>query len=430
MLNRLEYSTCRLICFLLVAVSSQLGLLPWAVHAEDSDADERPENYIDLRSGTVTIEDITTEGDLPVAGYEPSPGNGAFIQSPSGIFRLQIGAFIQVRWSANWRTTPAPERDEGTGEDFSRGWSLNRTRVQLEGKYTNRAAYQLQFAVSDSFDPEVFAAWMQRSFGGQWSLRIGKQFIPLSREDWMSPYDLLTAEFSPNNKTFAIGPSLGASLFHGTKKTRGWFSLHNGAVGGRETFPSPETDAAVTVRGEWMFRGKDWLIWNDMVGRRGRARGMMLGLSGLYQSKQTNISNENSALTQANLDFSINGSGYQAVLAGSGTWTDPINGAPFWTYGLLTQAGYFVARPIQLYAQYNVLSPGDLEGDWETFHSVTLGCSYFPYLWTNRWKFTAEAGFLFSALNKTIVEPSGSLGWLPSDEAGQAYLKLQVMFGF
>ena len=106
------------------------------------------------------------------------------------------------------------------------------------------------------------------------------------------------------------------------------------------------------------------------------------------------------------------------------------SGEPFWNYGLLAQAGYFVARASQLYAQYNLLSPGDLEGDWETFHSVTLGCSYFPYLWTNRWKFTGEAGFLFSALSKTVVEPSGTLGWLPSDEAGQAYLKLQVLFGF
>jgi hypothetical protein len=167
-----------------------------------------------------------------------------------------------------------------------------------------------------------------------------------------------------------------------------------------------------------------------MVGRRGRAKGMLLGLGGLYQSKRTNISNENSALSQINVDFSINGSGYQALLAGSGSWADPISGEPFWTYGLLAQAGYFVARANQLYAQYNLLLPGDLEGDWETFHSLTLGWSYFPYLWTNRWKFTAEAGYLFSALSKTIVSPSGSLGWLPSEEAGQGNLKLQVLFGF
>ena len=61
---------------------------------------------------------------------------------------------------------------------------------------------------------------------------------------------------------------------------------------------------------------------------------------------------------------------------------------------------------------------------------MSLGCTYFPNLWTNRWRFTAEAGYLVSALNKTIVQPSGSLGWLASDEAGQGYLKLQVVFGF
>ena len=32
------------------------------------------------------------------------------------------------------------------------------------------------------------------------------------------------------------------------------------------------------------------------------------------------------------------GSGYQAAVTGSGTWTEPISEAPFWNYGLLAQA--------------------------------------------------------------------------------------------
>ena len=66
-------------------------------------ADSRPENYVDVRAGALSIEDIVTEGPLPTAGYEPTPTNGAFLQTPSGQFRLQIGAFAQVRWNGSWR---------------------------------------------------------------------------------------------------------------------------------------------------------------------------------------------------------------------------------------------------------------------------------------------------------------------------------------
>jgi dihydroorotase-like cyclic amidohydrolase len=34
------------------------------------------------------------------------------------------------------------------------------------------------------------------------------------------------------------------------------------------------------------------------------------------------------------------------------------------------------------------------------------------------------------ALNDTIVDPSGSLGWLSSDEPGQTYFRIQAQFGF
>jgi hypothetical protein len=68
--------------------------------------------------------------------------------------------------------------------------------------------------------------------------------------------------------------------------------------------------------------------------------------------------------------------------------------------------------------------------DLESFNSITAGISYLPFLWTNRWKFSAEVGYLFDALNETIVEPSGSLGWLASDESGQTYFRIQAQFGF
>jgi hypothetical protein len=378
----------------------------------------------------MTIEEVRAEGDLPVAGYEPSPVNGAFVQNSNGHFRLQFGAYTQVRWTANWRDAPTAESDDPAPQDFTRGWSLNRTRLFLEGKYTDRTAFHFRGNVNDSFDMELLAAWAQLRLGNGWNLRVGKQFIPLSREDWMLPQDLLRAEFSPNDFTFAIGPSLGAFVSHEGTDHRVWISLHNGAFGGRDTFPAAESDVAATVRWEWNFVGDDWSVWEDVVGRPGRPRALLLGLSGGYQTKVAEAIEQPDAAGQINADLSLNGDGYQVMFAGSGTWIDPVNDDAYTHWGMLAQGGYFVGRGSQVFAQYNLVHPGSQPGDLEPFHSLAAGYNYFPYVWTNRWKLSAELAYQFSAMNRTIVAPSGPLGWLESDEARQVFLKLQMQFGF
>ena len=167
-----------------------------------------------------------------------------------------------------------------------------------------------------------------------------------------------------------------------------------------------------------------------MVGRRGRARVTMLGVSAAYQNKISSEAEGSKRGAQGNVDLSFNGDGYQAVLAVSATYDEPQSGAAYTNYGAMAQAGYFVADRHQVYSQYNFLSPGDERGDLENFHSVLVGYNFFPFLWTNRWKFSAELGHLFSALNRTVVAPSGALGLLPSDERDQTFFRIQFQVGF
>ena len=140
-----------------------LCALPGAAQeADTTEVDLVPEGFIDVRAGAVAIEEVVTEGDLPRAGFEPGPVNGAFLQSADGTFRLQFGAFAQVRWTANRREAPEPAAGEPqVEEDFTRGWSLNRTQIFFEGKYTDNAAYHIRTHLNDSFDPELLVAWAQ-----------------------------------------------------------------------------------------------------------------------------------------------------------------------------------------------------------------------------------------------------------------------------
>lgn len=418
----------------LCAVTLSIALSVVALTPDDAQQDpekvQLPEGFVDVRAGSLTIEPITTEGPLPTAGYEKSPVNGAFVQSSDGEFRLQLGVYTQVRHNSNWRDAPAADDPVFGNEDSTRGWSLNRTRIFFEGKYTDRFAYHFRTNTNNSFDTELLVAWGQLKINDRWSLRFGKQFIPLSREDWMFAQDLLTIEFSPNDFTFAIGPSLGAFVSYGGAHQRLWLSVHNGAFGGRDEFPSQETDNAGTARWEWNILGDDWAVWDDQVGRRGRSRAVMLGLSGAYQGKRIEVTEGARRAGQLNADVSFNGDGYQIVIAGSATWLEPAGGDSFTNYGLLAQGGFFVTPESQLYAQYNLVDPGDQPGNLKAFNSIAFGYSYFPFEWTNRWKFSAELGHLFEALNDTIVAPSGALGWLPATNGGQTYLKLQAQFGF
>lgn len=357
------------------------------------------------------------------AGYEKSSSNGFFIRSEDEQFRLNIGLSTQIRYDVSWRDASAGN------EDVEKGFSVNQTRVYLEGQYTPKFDYQFQINIDDEGVFSVFAASAQFNIGNKWNLQAGRLFIAMSREDWMSPQDTLTTEYSPNDFTFALGASTGVQAHHQGARQRFWAAVSDGSYGAKKDFPNNETtEVALTGRWEYQIAGREWSVWDDLIGRPGRPQGILLGLAGGYQAEDDASAFDTGA--QLNADVSFNGNGYQAVVAGSWTWRNPDAADPFSNYGLLVQGGYFLAEDVQVYGQYNLVSPGDQPGDLESFHSITAGVSYYPFSWTNRWKFSAEAGHLFDALDATIVEPSGSLGWLPSDEVGQTYFRIQAQFGF
>lgn len=359
----------------------------------------------------------------PTAGYEKSSTNGFFIRSKDEKFRLNIGLYTQARYDVNWRDAPEGE------QDVEQGFSVNRTRFFLEGQFTPRFDYHFRINIDDEGDFSLLVAYAQFNIGDKWNLRAGRQFIATSREDWMLPQDTLTTEFSPNDFTFALGASTGVQAHYQGARQRLWAAVSDGAPGAKREFPSSDpSEIALTGRWELQVTGNDWSVWDDQIGRRGRPQGILLGLAGGYQAAED--ASEFDAGAQLNADVSFNGDGYQVMLAGSWTWHDPDAADSFSNYGLVVQGGYFLAEDVQVYAQYNFVSPGDQPGDLDSFNSVTAGVSYYPFSWTNRWKFSAEAGHLFDALDATIVGPSGGLGWLPSDEEGQTYFRVQAQFGF
>jgi hypothetical protein len=359
------------------------------------------------------------------AGFDKNATNGFYIKSADDEFRLNIGAYTQLRYNANWRDKPT-----NNDEDFTQGFSMNRTRIFLEGKYTDNFKYHFRANINDSADFDLLTAYLTYKVSDQWNIRAGKQFMALSREDWMYAQDVLGLEFSANDFTFAIGPSIGLQADFTEEKYRFWAGVSNGAFGGEQSFPSVDSpDIAFTGRFEYQLVGADWSIWDDLVGRRGRPTGVLLGLAGGWQYDHKDDGRSPKDASEAIADISFNGNGYNALIAGTWLHVNPKQDASFNNYGVLAQGGYFLTNHLQAYSRYEWLSPGNEKG-LDNFNSLSVGMNYFPFLRTNRWKFTGELGYLFSALNKTIVGPSGALGWLETDEKGQFAARFQAQMGF
>ena len=73
---------------------------------------------------------------------------------------------------------------------------------------------------------------------GAWNLREGRQFLALTREDWMFSQDSLTTEASVVDQTFGLGSIDGVQAFYGRDRGLLWFAFSNGVAGGNESFPN------------------------------------------------------------------------------------------------------------------------------------------------------------------------------------------------
>jgi hypothetical protein len=374
-----------------------------------------------------------------VAAGEESPERGPkfnagwdgkfYLSDAEDRFRLNLWAYTQFRYTLNHRENPPPSEPHN-----EYGFLIPRTRIFMEGRFADRFDFQLRTNIDSSGDFDLINAWVQVGLPKGWSLRAGELFPAISREDWMYPRDLLTTEFSANNATYAIGTAMGIQAARELAHHRYWFAFTNGAMGGKsESLDTDAADWAVSGRYEYQLGGEDWSIWDDLIGRRGRPTGALFGIAGIVQGRGNSDHPDTAPKfgTTLTADLSLNGDGYQTMAAFTWQHVDPdASTTSYNNYGFHLQGGYFVTRTLQLYGYYDGVYPGDQPGDLDPYHVTGAGLSFIPFDWTNLYKASLEAGYLFGDLSKTIVSPSSALGYLASSGSGQFLLRAQLQFGF
>jgi hypothetical protein len=364
----------------------------------------------------------------PVAGFDSTAFNPFFIQDPTGQFRLNIGAYAQVRYQVTARNG-VPD----SAKPVEAGWNLNRARFFFEGRYSDDFDFRVALNVGSDGQVGLQQAYLRYFFGEVWELWVGEQFYNSMREDWPDPTQTSSMDNSAVDYTFALGTAFGAFLHRvPVGKTRWWLALTNGAYGSKRTFgeAEEESDVMAFARLDYQFIGTDWSVWDDLIGGPGQPFVVMVGVSPGYMVRNSNTSGQSEDQAQLNVDLNVNGDGYQVVLAGVWAGHYPKDGSPsFSNYGVYLQAGYFFTPHWQGYARYDFVSPGNQPGNLEAYNAPGIGVSFFPFT-TRRWRFSAELNHLFGTLDNTIVEPIQELGWLPSDSPGQTSLRFQAQFGF
>ena len=158
--------------------------------------------------------------------------------------------------------------------------------------------------------------------------------------------DQLTTEFSANDLVFAIGTSRGVQINKSHNFFRYYFAVSDGPFSGGQNFTAATTDYTVTGRFEYQFATDQWGIWDDLVGRRGRPFGIMLGIGLGYADGKNGGSAAINSATLLTVDFNINWDGGQAIVYATWRFTDPEAGESFYNGGLVAQGGVHGASVI------------------------------------------------------------------------------------
>lgn len=373
------------------------------------------------------------KGDALTAGYDTTAYHPFYISTSDKKFLLNLGLYTQFRYNINMR-----ENTPDTVITSSRGFNLARTRIFLEGNYSSKFYYHFRMNINSANTLELMAAYLQWNMNDNMNIRVGKQFVALGLEDWMYPCDLAGMEFSATDFTYAIWSSFAAQFHHKVSdKFRYWAAVGNGFYGARRNFSSNGDPSNITLSGRVEFNPfGNWGLWGNMTGRKGSEFGVLLGVGGGHSMYSNNISQiefgESRNASQLNVDFSVSHKLFHffsqyvyttRTLEGD-TENNRYGSAFFSTFG------YWLSPKVFPFLKADFVGKGNLIGVTEDYFTPGAGLSFYPFNWTNRYRFTLEYFYLNSTLNNTYVVPDGQLGLVESSYGGQHSLRFQLQFGF
>ena len=396
------------------------------------------------------LADADTRTSFQDSGAMAGWNKGFFLASPDGNFKLKISGQVQIRYVVNHANGYTAANPDGEAP-YLWGLENRRTKLKFSGHVVDPS---WTYGVKGAFTREASGsflleeAWIAKSLGDGWKVKVGQFKAPWMREELVSSSRQLAVERSIVNEYFNQGYSQGLELSYTTDdfKVAGWTGDGIGSRGlgparfNSQNTPWSETSTSYSFvgRGEWKMAG-EWGQFRDFSSRRGSDFGAMLGVSGVIQRANQNIGAANGTLASGvtadlTLDFdgaSIFASAVLANVTGPGGAGAATNNP----MGFTVQGGYFVSEDVEAFARYEFMNydldnkPSNEVGKFDGF---TVGANWF---FNSAVKLTLDWTINFASLDNSSDNSafvSNSAGFRPDlpGETDQWALRAQLQLLF
>jgi len=439
------------------------------------------------------ISDAQSRASLQGQGATAGWNQHFFLASEDGNFKMQFRAQVQARWALNNRNMGS-EAGAAPGSpsqpfavDNTWGFEFRRMKLDFSGHIIDPSwTYELQpiwnrFQDVAATNGSLENVFVQKDFGGGFTLRVGQYKVPFNREEFVSSTVQLVIERSLASEMLTPKFSQGLMADWRTEhvRLRGYFGDSMRANGSAVTMEagtdqgnaaplgnytggfnlpigSNPSDYAVSVRGDWRMAGT-WAQFRDMMNTPDEDFGVLLGgafmAQNLRQVSATATSNPMSSMWGATGDITFEFPGasvfaaaiyrrvnlLDSMMTRGGGMSDSMD-----QWSVVVQGGYFVMNDLELYSRYEYGNSdgdkfrtfaGSTDANGQTLSLLTVGLNWFPAGSRNRnLKWSADVGFGFSPIVdwanggadwQVDYTPDGGVG-----NSGQVVIRTQMQLLF
>ena len=220
--------------------------------------------------------------DGSTAGYD---GSNFFLGAVDGVFMMKMFGLFQGRWVGTFRGNETGRTSTSPDDNDEMGFEFRRIELGFKGHIGGpRLGYLLVLATEDGAAgvEQIIAQDVVLIFAlsDNVTLRGGRHFAPLLREELIGGGGSLAVALSYMNNELSIGRAEGISLTYETDSLRAQAFFNDGAgSGGGGGVNSPHADAvdvALTGRVDIKLDGQ-WSQWGDFSAWSGDPLAVFVG---------------------------------------------------------------------------------------------------------------------------------------------------------
>jgi hypothetical protein len=348
------------------------------------------------------LADADTRASLLQSGTTAGYDNGAVIGSADGNYLMRTNILLQPRFILN--------STDSDSEDNRYGFEVTRAKLIWSGHVVDPSWYY-QISVnfgnngvpsfSGDLDPNTPSdsreglgnAYVGKDFGNGLKMQMGSMKAPLLREELVDPQYQLAIERSTMNYFFTTGYADGLMVSWEGDKFRLAGMLSDGARTGNSVWSTPDTDFAITGRGEFLVSG-NWEQFHQLTSPKGSETGIMIGAAAHYQEGEEDTLADGTDLAILTVDATALFSGWNLFGAFMYANGDDGLGDSSNPWGFVFQGGFYLDETWELYGR---LEFGDFDDigftGQEDLTVLTIGVN--KYFAGQNAKWSLDAGYAF-----------------------------------